>query len=68
MDCKSIRDCVYNNRYVINNRTNTISTEEDGIHNSHNEMNSMMMEDSSQDRDNIDMNMKDNMDMEMEIS
>jgi hypothetical protein len=30
-----------------------ISTEEDGIHNSHNEMNSMMTEDSSQDRDNI---------------
>jgi hypothetical protein len=40
-----------------------ISTEEDGIHYSHNEMNSMMMKDSSQDRDNIDKNMKDNKDM-----
>jgi hypothetical protein len=45
-----------------------ISTEEDGIHNSYNEMNSMMMEDSSQHRDNIDMNMKDKMNMEMEMS
>ncbi len=45
-----------------------ISTEEDGNHYSHNEMNSMMMKDSSQDRDNMDMDMKDNMDMEMEMS
>ncbi len=45
-----------------------ISTEEDGIHYSHNEMNSMMMKDSSQDRDNIDKNMKDNKNMKMEMS
>jgi hypothetical protein len=68
MDYKSIRDCVYIMGMLSIIGLIPISTEEDGIHNSYNEMNSMMMEDSSQHRDNIDMNMKDKMNMEMEMS
>jgi len=45
----------------------SISTE-DGMHGSQNGMNTMMMEGSSQGRNNIGMDMNDNMEMEMEMS
>jgi predicted metal-binding membrane protein len=46
----------------------SISTEEDGTLNPHDEMNSMMTQDSSNGSDNMNMNIKDNMTMKVEIS
>lgn len=45
----------------------SISTEEDGMNDSQNEMNNMMMEGSNLDKDTNGMNMNDNMDMNMQI-
>lgn len=45
----------------------SISTEEDGMNDSQNEMNKMMMEGSNLDKDTNGMNMNDNMDMNMQI-
>jgi predicted metal-binding membrane protein len=46
----------------------SISTEEDGMNDSQNEMNKMMMEGSNLDKDTNGMNMNDNMDMSMKMS
>jgi predicted metal-binding membrane protein len=45
----------------------SISTEEDGMNDSQNEMNNMMMEGSNLDKDTNGMNMNDKMDMNMQI-